>query len=105
MHTPYATETIPETLRRVLRQIGRLLDQEVALARAEISREAQNARRIGLMLAVGVGALMFGGVGITVGIIGGLAQLLGMPGWAVYGIIAVPVFVIGGFLFSTALQR
>ncbi|QOC92671.1 phage holin family protein [Micromonospora craniellae] len=85
-----------ELVQRATEQMSRLVRDELALARAELTEKGKHAG-IGVGLLAGGGALAFLGLGalITAAI---LLLALVLPAWAAALIVAVAVFLIAGVL-------
>ncbi|MFI7022009.1 phage holin family protein [Micromonospora sp. NPDC049900] len=85
-----------ELVQRATEQVSRLVRDELALARAELTEKGKHAG-IGVGLLAGGGALAFLGLGalITAAI---LLLALVLPAWAAALIVAAVVFLIAGVL-------
>ncbi|GIJ28038.1 hypothetical protein Vqi01_32000 [Micromonospora qiuiae] len=85
-----------ELVQRAVEQVSRLVRDELALARAELTEKGRRAG-IGIGLLAGGGALAFFGLGalITAAI---LLLALVLPAWASALIVAVALFLVAGVL-------
>ncbi|GIJ77579.1 Putative Holin-X, holin superfamily III [Micromonospora phaseoli] len=85
-----------ELVHRATEQVSRLVRDELALARAELTEKGKHAG-IGIGLFAGGGAFAFYGLGalITAAI---LLLALVLPAWAAALIVAAAVFLIAGVL-------
>ncbi|MER5455007.1 MULTISPECIES: phage holin family protein [unclassified Micromonospora] len=85
-----------ELVQRATEQVSRLVRDELALARAELTEKGKHAG-IGVGLLAGGGALAFLGLGalVTAAI---LLLALVLPAWAAALIVAAVVFLIAGVL-------
>ncbi|MFJ6197702.1 phage holin family protein [Micromonospora sp. NPDC092111] len=85
-----------ELVQRATEQVSRLVRDELALARAELTQKGKHAG-IGIGLFGGGGALALYGLGalVTAAI---LLLALVLPGWAAALIVAVVLFLIAGVL-------
>ncbi|WP_446213807.1 phage holin family protein [Micromonospora sp. IBSANI012] len=85
-----------ELVQRATEQVSRLVRDELALARAELTRKGKHAG-IGIGLFGGGGALAFYGLGALV-VTAVLLLDLVMPAWLAALIVAVALFLIAGVL-------
>ncbi|GGM40897.1 hypothetical protein GCM10011608_27040 [Micromonospora sonchi] len=85
-----------ELVQRAAEQVSRLVRDELALARAELTEKGRRAG-IGVGLLAGGGALAFFGLGalITAAI---LLLALVLPAWAAALIVAAALFLVAGVL-------
>jgi hypothetical protein len=81
--------SIPALIRSVLDDARELIRDEVALARAELREEATVAKRVGIAFAAAAVLAIVGAVLFSIALGGAVADLLDMPAWAGYGIVAV----------------
>jgi uncharacterized membrane protein YqjE len=93
---PPAQQSTSELVQRAAEQVTKLVRDELALARAELTEKGKHA---------GVGAGLFGGGGVLalygVGVLIATAVLLldlAMPAWLAALIVAVVLFIIAGIL-------
>ena len=80
--------SIPALIRSVLDEARELIRDEVALARAEIREEATAARRVGIAFAAAAVLALVGAVLFSIALGAAVADLLDIPAWAGYGIVA-----------------
>ncbi|SCF32043.1 Putative Holin-X, holin superfamily III [Micromonospora purpureochromogenes] len=85
-----------ELVQRATEQVSRLVRDELALARAELTRKGKHAG-IGIGLFGGGGALAFYGLGALV-VTAVLLLDLVMPAWLAALIVAVVLFLVAGVL-------
>ncbi|MEH1056513.1 phage holin family protein [Micromonospora sp. CPCC 206171] len=85
-----------ELVQRATEQVSRLVRDELALARAELTRKGKHAG-IGIGLFGGGGALAFYGLGALV-VTAVLLLDLVMPAWLAALIVAVLLFLVAGVL-------
>ncbi|WP_433532485.1 phage holin family protein [Micromonospora sp. CA-263727] len=92
-----------ELVQRATEQVSRLVRDELALARAELTQKGKNAG-IGLGLLAAGGALAFFGLGalVTAAI---LLLALVLPAWAAALIVAAAVFLLAGVLALVGKQQ
>lgn len=93
---PVAEQSIAELVQRATEQVSRLVRDELALARAELTQKGKHAG-IGVGLFGGGGALAFYGLGALVAT-AILALDLVLPAWAAALIIAGALFLVAGLL-------
>ncbi|MEV4199971.1 phage holin family protein [Micromonospora globbae] len=92
-----------ELVQRATEQISRLVRDELALARAELTQKGKHAG-IGIGLFGGGGALAFYGLGALV-VTAVLLLDLVLPAWAAALIIAVGLFLLAGILALIGKQQ
>ncbi|PZF93037.1 phage holin family protein [Micromonospora deserti] len=85
-----------ELVQRATEQVSRLVRDELALARAELTQKGKHAG-IGIGLFSGGGALALYGLGALVATVILLLDLV-LPAWAAALIVAVALFVVAGIL-------
>ncbi|MEH0825489.1 MULTISPECIES: phage holin family protein [unclassified Micromonospora] len=85
-----------ELVQRATEQVSRLVRDELALARAELTQKGKHAG-IGIGLFGGGGALAFYGLGALIAA-GVLLLDLVMPAWLAALIVAVVLFLVAGVL-------
>ncbi|MGC5019584.1 phage holin family protein [Micromonospora sp. DT47] len=85
-----------ELVQRATEQVSRLVRDELALARAELTQKGKHAG-IGIGLFGGGGALALYGLGALVATAILLLDLV-LPGWAAALIVAVTLFLLAGVL-------
>ncbi|MBQ1047904.1 phage holin family protein [Verrucosispora sp. WMMD703] len=92
-----------ELVQRATEQVSRLVRDELALARAELTEKGKQAG-IGAGLFAGGGALAFFGLGalVTAAI---LLLALVLPAWAAALIVAVALFLVAGVLALIGKRR
>ncbi len=92
-----------ELVQRAAEQVARLVRDELALARAELTQKGKHAG-IGLGLLGGGGALAFFGAGalVTAAI---LLLALVLPAWAAALIVAAALFLLAGVLALVGKQQ
>ena len=83
-------------MQRATEQVSRLVRDELALARAELTQKGKHAG-IGIGLFGGGGALAFFGLGALVATAILLLDLV-LPAWAAALIVAVALFLVAGIL-------
>lgn len=93
---PVAEQSVGELVQRATEQVSRLVRDELALARAELTEKGKHAG-IGIGLFGGGGALAFYGLGALVAT-AILALDLVLPAWAAALIIAALLFIVAGLL-------
>ena len=89
-------QSTAELVQRASEQISRLVRDEIALARAELTEKAKHAG-IGAGLFGGGGVLVVYGVGALIAT-AALALALVLPGWLAALIVAVALFLVAGLL-------
>ncbi len=92
-----------ELVQRATEQVSRLLRDELALARAELTRKGKHAG-IGIGLFGGGGMMAFFGAGAMVATVI-LALALVLPAWAAALIVSVALFVLAGILALIGKQQ
>ncbi|MEU4681275.1 phage holin family protein [Micromonospora sp. NPDC023737] len=92
-----------ELVQRATEQLSRLVKDELALARAELTQKGKHAG-IGLGLLGSGGAMAFYGLGALVVTVGLLLDLV-LPGWAAALTVAVGLFLLAGILALVGKQQ
>ncbi|SIQ99579.1 phage holin family protein [Micromonospora avicenniae] len=92
-----------ELVQRATEQLSRLVRDELALARAELTQKGKHAG-IGLGLLGSGGAMAFYGFGALVVTVGLLLDLV-LPGWAAALTVAVGLFLLAGILALVGRQQ
>ncbi|RKN35311.1 phage holin family protein [Micromonospora musae] len=92
-----------ELVQRATEQLSRLVRDELALARVELTKKGKHAG-IGIGLFGGGGALAFYGLGVLV-ITAVLLLDLVLPAWAAALIIGVGLFLLAGILAIVGKQQ
>ncbi|MEU8300131.1 phage holin family protein [Micromonospora sp. NPDC048909] len=85
-----------ELVQRATEQVSRLVRDELALAKAELTKKGKHAG-IGIGLLGGGGALAFYGLGALCITVGLLLDLV-LPGWAAALIVAAGLFLVAGIM-------
>ncbi|MFI6266376.1 phage holin family protein [Micromonospora sp. NPDC051006] len=85
-----------ELVQRATEQVSRLVRDELALAKAELTQKGKHAG-IGLGLLGSGGALAFYGLGALCITVGLLLDLV-LPGWAAALIVAAGLFLVAGIM-------
>jgi uncharacterized membrane protein YqjE len=93
---PATEQSTSELVQRASEQISRLVRDELALARAELTEKGKHAG-IGVGLFGGGGVLALYGLGALLIAIGLLLDLV-MPNWVAALIVAVVLFVVAGIM-------
>lgn len=93
---PVAEQSTAELVQRATEQISRLVRDELALARAELTEKGKHAG-LGLGLFGGGGVLALYGVGALIASVV-LLLALALPAWVAALIVAVVLFAIAGVL-------
>jgi uncharacterized membrane protein YqjE len=93
---PAAEQSTAELVQRVTEQVSRLVRDELALARAELTEKGRHATK-GVGLFGGGGTLALYGLGTLVAA-GVLLLALAMPAWVAAVIVAVVLFAVAGIL-------
>jgi uncharacterized protein (DUF983 family) len=88
-------ESIGQLIRGILTDVRALIEEELAMARLEISHQAARARTAAISLGVAVVALLCAGVLLLVALATAVADLLGWPTWAGFLVVAALMGVIG----------
>ncbi|MFU8853414.1 phage holin family protein [Micromonospora sp. SL1-18] len=92
-----------ELVQRATEQVSRLVRDELALARAELTRKSKHAG-IGIGLFGGGGVMAFFGAGAMVATVI-LALALVLPAWAAALIVSVALFLLAGILALAGRQQ
>lgn len=93
---PPAQPTTSELVQRAVEQVTKLVRDELALARAELTEKGKHAG-LGAGLFGGGGVLALYGVGVFIAMVVMLLDLV-MPNWLAALIVAVLLFLIAGIL-------
>lgn len=96
-------ESIGDLIRGILDDVRRLVREEIALARVEVTEQVGRLRSAGVAFVVAALALAFGGTFVLVALALGIADLLDWPAWA--GFLAVAVLLLAGGLASAMAGR
>jgi uncharacterized membrane protein YqjE len=93
---PHAEPTTSELVQRAAEQVTKLVRDELALARAELTEKGKHAG-LGAGLFGGGGVLALYGVGVLITMVILLLDLV-MPAWLAALIVAVALFAVAGIL-------
>ena len=88
-------ETIVSILRGVVNDVGTLIREEIALARAELSERVRHARGAAISFGIAAVSLAFGMAFLLIAIATAIADLLGWPVWAGFIIVAAVLSLVG----------
>lgn len=100
---PATEQSTPELVQRATEQVSRLIRDEMALARAEMTEKGKRAGT-GAGLLGGGGVLALYGLGALIASIV-LLLALAVPAWAAALIVAVALFAIAGVLALSGKQQ
>lgn len=98
-----ADKSTAELVQHAAEQTAKLVRDELALARAELTQKGKNAG-VGAGLFGGGGALALFGVGALVAALVLLLDLV-MPAWVAALIVAIALFVVAGIFARMGKQR
>ncbi len=90
----------------VLTDVQVLIKQQLALFQHQIKRELSHALEPGVFVAIGLSAVVIGGVllgGMLVHFLSWIAPVL--PLWGYYGIVGIPVAALGGILCLVGIRK
>lgn len=82
-----------------------LIREEIALARVEIREQAGKARAAAMSFGMAAGALVFGATFLLIALATGIAELLDLPVWAGFLIVAVLLSVIGVVMLASGRRQ
>ena len=99
---PVGNRSIGQLLSDLLRQASALMQEEIALARTEVSTKLPTVGRSAGMIAGGTALVYAGVLAIIAAIIIGLHAV--MPWWAAALLVGLVVFGVGYALVQTGLQ-
>lgn len=90
----------------VITDVHRLITQQLALFRHEVQGDFNRVRAAGFLVAAGLVIVTVGGVTLC-GMLALLAARIapGLPLWAGYGAVGVPVSALGATLCLVGMQR
>jgi len=89
----------------VLDDARTLIHQEIALARAELRSEISTAKSLGLLFAASAVLAIVGLVLLCVSVGNAAAQLLEVPEWSAYGVIAILLAAAAYVLMSRGQRQ
>ncbi len=98
-------ESIGGLVRGILTDLRTLIREEIALARIEISEQAGKARAAAMSFGVAAAALLFGGTFLLIALATGIAELLDLPVWVGFLIVAVLLSAIGFVMLSSGRKQ
>lgn len=98
-------ESIGDLIRGILNDLRSLIREEIALARIEISDQANRAKAAAVSFGIAAAALLFGGTFLLVAIALGIAYLFNWPSWAGFMTVAVLLCVTGVFMLSSGKKQ
>jgi hypothetical protein len=99
------TESFAGLIRGILVDLQTLIREELALARAEIREQATKAKAAAFSFGVAAGALLFGATFLLIAIAIGVADLLNLPAWAGFLIVAVLLSLVGFIALSSGRRQ
>jgi Putative Actinobacterial Holin-X, holin superfamily III len=82
-----------------------LLLQEVALTKLEVRYELLKAKTAAIALGIGIGIIAMGGLLLLFMLVHLLAVLTVVPLWGCYGIVGIPLVILGGVLLATGKTK
>lgn len=82
-----------------------LVEQQLSLVRLEIQGEIGRAKDGSSIMAVGFAVLIIGGVVFCGMLVHLLAQIPGLPLWGCYGLVGVPIVLLGAGLCHLGAQK
>jgi hypothetical protein len=98
-------ESIGGLVRGILTDLRTLIREEIALARVEIREQAGKARAAAMSFGIAAAALLFGGTFLLVALATGIAELLDLPVWVGFLIVAVLLSAIGLVMLSSGRRQ
>lgn len=102
-HHTLESESISELLSKFLQGFGRMLNQEMELAKTELSQKASRAIMAGALLAVG-GAVMFAGF-LALVATAVVAVWTVLPLWLSALLIGIIILVIGAIIVMIGIRQ
>lgn len=90
----------------IITDVHVLVNQQLALFRHEIKGDIGHVQQAGSLLAAGLAIVILGGFllcGMLVHLLAWMAP--GLPLWGCYGIVGVPIAVLGGILSLAGMRR
>ena len=98
-------ESIGGLIRGILTDLRTLIREEIALARVEIREQAGKARAAAMSFGIAAAALLFGGTFLLIALATGIAELLDLPVWAGFLIVAALLSAIGLVMLSSGRKQ
>jgi hypothetical protein len=98
-------ESIGGLIRGILTDLRTLIREEIALARVEIREQAGKARAAAMSFGVAAAALLFGGTFLLIALATGIAELLDLPVWVGFLIVAVLLSMIGLVMLASGRKQ
>ena len=98
---PADTASVPTLIRGVLDDARELIRDEIALAKLEVKEEIAAAKRAGIALGAGVTLAIAGLAVFCVALAAGAANLLEVPSWVAFAVMAILLAVVAYVLLST----
>jgi hypothetical protein len=98
-------ESIGGLIRGILTDLRTLIREEIALARVEIREQAGKARAAAMSFGIAAAALLFGGTFLLIALATGIAELLDLPVWVGFLIVAVLLSAIGFVMLSSGRKQ
>ncbi len=102
-HDSIRDESIGDLIRGILDDVRRLVREEIALARVEVTEQVRRLRTAGMAFVLAAIALAFGATFLLIALALGIAALLAWPAWA--GFLAVAVLLLVGGVASALAGR
>lgn len=96
-------ESIGDLIRGILDDVRRLVREEIALARIEVTEQVGRLRAAGMAFALAAIAAAFAATFLLVALALGVADLFAWPSWA--GFLAVAALLFAGALAGAAAGR
>jgi hypothetical protein len=104
-HVVHHDESIGGLVRGILTDLRTLIREEIALARVEIREQAGKARAAAMSFGIAAAALLFGGTFLLIALATGIAELLDLPVWVGFLIVAVLLSAIGLVMLSSGRKQ
>ncbi len=94
-----------DLVKGVVEDVGKLLDQQFQLLRAEFQEEVDKAKGAAVSVGAGLGMVVLGGILGTQMTVHALHRATGLPLWSCYGIVGGLLGGVGMQFLTTGVQK
>jgi hypothetical protein len=98
--------SVTQLVSGIVTDAQKLIKQQLALLRHEVKDDLHKTKEASLSLICGSVIALVGGILLSFMLVGLLSWAApGLPLWVSYGIVGIPITVLGGALFFAGIQK